>query len=52
MDVRADHTRMGLIVILILLVAVGPLAVRYGADSRPTGEQQQAWWPGTPRSGR
>ena len=26
MDARADHSRMGLIVILILLVVVGPLA--------------------------
>jgi hypothetical protein len=43
---------MGLIVILILLVVVGPLAVRFGADSRPTGERQQAWWPAAPRARR
>jgi hypothetical protein len=52
MDIGADDTRMGLIVILILLVVVGPLAARYGADSRPSGDRQQAWWPGTPRARR
>jgi len=52
MDIGADDTRMGLTVILILLLVVGPLSVRFGADSRPTGERQQAWWPGAPRSRR
>ncbi len=52
MDIGADDTHMGLIVILILLVVVGPLSVRFGVDSRPTGERQQAWWPGAPRCRR
>jgi hypothetical protein len=43
---------MGLTVVLILLVVVGPLAVRFGADSRPAGERPEAWWPGTPRPRR
>ena len=48
-NLRADDTRMGLIVILVLLVVLGPLAVRFGVDSRPVGERQEAWWPGAPR---
>jgi hypothetical protein len=40
---------MGLLVVLILIVVVGPLSVRYGADSRPSGERQQAWWPAARR---
>jgi hypothetical protein len=52
MDVRADHSRMGLIVILILLVVVGPLAVRFGVDSRPAGARPEAWWPAAPRDRR
>jgi hypothetical protein len=40
---------MGIIVIVILLVVVGPLSLLYGVDSRPVGERQQAWWPGAPR---
>ncbi len=43
---------MGLIVILILLVVVGPLAVHFGADSRSYGDRQQAWWPAAPRTRR
>lgn len=52
MDSRAHHTPMGLIVVIILLVVVGPLAVRFGADSRPTGERPEAWWPAAPRDRR
>jgi hypothetical protein len=40
---------MGIIVIVILLVVVGPLSLLYGVDSRPVSERQQAWWPGAPR---
>jgi hypothetical protein len=43
---------MGLLIILILLVVVGPLAVRFGADSRSYGDRQQAWWPAAPRTRR
>ncbi len=50
MDTGADDTRMGLTVILILLLVVGPLSLRYGVDSRPKGERQQSWWPGAPRA--
>ncbi len=52
MNVRADHTGMGLIVILTLLLIVGPLSLLYGVDSRPVAERQQAWWPGAPRRDR
>ncbi len=52
MDSAADDTCMGLTVILILLLVVGPLSLRYGVDSRPTGERQQSWWPGAPRARR
>jgi hypothetical protein len=52
MDIRADDTRMGLAVILILLLVIGPLSLRFGVDSRPHGERQQAWWPGAPRGDR
>jgi len=31
---RADDVRMTYVIVLVLLVAIGPLAVRYGADSR------------------
>lgn len=31
---NADHEAMTYVIVLILLVAVGPLAVLYGADSR------------------
>jgi hypothetical protein len=30
----ADHERMAFVVALLFLLAVGPLAVYYGADSR------------------
>ena len=30
----ADHVDMTYVIVLLLLVAVGPLAVRFGADSR------------------
>ena len=43
---------MGILVIIILLVVAGPLATRFGADSRPTGDRQQAWWPASPRARR
>jgi hypothetical protein len=30
----ADHVGMTFLLVLLILVAIGPLAVRYGADSR------------------
>lgn len=39
-----------LITILVLLVVVGPLAVWFGKDSRPTERDTRRWWPGSPRS--
>jgi hypothetical protein len=30
----ADHGDMTFVIILLFILAVGPLAVRYGADSR------------------
>jgi hypothetical protein len=30
----ADNERMTFLIVLLVLVAIGPLAVRYGADSR------------------
>jgi hypothetical protein len=29
-----DHVAMTYVIVLLLLIAVGPLAVRFGADSR------------------
>jgi hypothetical protein len=29
-----DHVAMTFLLVLLVLVAIGPLAVRYGADSR------------------
>ncbi len=39
------------LVVLILIVLVGPLAVLFGADSRPVEDRERrGWWPATPRS--
>jgi hypothetical protein len=34
MEQVGDHAAMTYLIVLLLLVAIGPLAVRYGADSR------------------
>lgn len=39
----------GLVVVLVILFLIGPLAVLYGADSRPTERDSRGWWPGRPR---
>jgi hypothetical protein len=49
MDSAADDKGMGLALFIIMIVVVGPLAVMYGADSRPTTGRSRAWWPAAPR---
>lgn len=39
---------MGLVIVIAFLVAIGPLALLYGADSRSWDER--GWWPGERRS--
>ena len=34
MEQVADHVDMTYVIVLLLILAIGPLAVRYGADSR------------------
>jgi hypothetical protein len=45
----ADDTDMGLLFVIIMIVVVGPLAVLFGADSRPTYGRPREWWPAAPR---
>jgi hypothetical protein len=45
----ADDTDMGLLFFIIMIVVVGPLAVLYGVDSRPTSGRSSEWWPAAPR---
>ena len=49
MGVAADDTCMGLLLVILMIVVVGPLAVLYGADSRPTAGRSREWWPAAPR---
>jgi hypothetical protein len=49
MGPAADDTDMGLLFVIIMIVVVGPLAVLYGADSRPTSDRSREWWPAAPR---
>jgi hypothetical protein len=49
MDRAADDTSMGLLLVIIMIVVVGPLAVVYGADSRDTSKRSREWWPAAPR---
>jgi hypothetical protein len=37
---RADHEDMTSIIVLLFIFAIGPLAVRYGADSRRTSDRR------------
>jgi hypothetical protein len=50
MDRAADDTRMGLLLIIVMIAVVGPLALMYGADSRDTTSRPRSWWPAAPRS--
>jgi hypothetical protein len=36
---------MGLVFVIAFLLAIGPLALLYGVDSRSRDER--GWWPGT-----
>jgi hypothetical protein len=38
--------RMGMLMVILFLVLVGPLALIYGADSRDRFDRPRAWWPG------
>lgn len=38
---------MGALIVMAFLLAVGPLALVYGADSR--GWDERGWWPGARR---
>ncbi len=38
---------MGAFFIVVFVLAVGPLALRYGVDSRRSDER--GWWPGAER---
>jgi hypothetical protein len=41
---------VGGILVLVFLLVIGPLAVLYGADSRPVDDRdRRGWWPGAPR---
>jgi nitrogen fixation-related uncharacterized protein len=38
---------MGVLLVIAFLIAVGPLALLYGVDSRPWDDQDRhSWWPG------
>ncbi len=43
MGSRADDRGMGTILILGFIFLVGPLAVLYGADSRPLERRSRRW---------
>jgi hypothetical protein len=50
MDPTADDSTMAGIAILVFVLLIGPLAVLYGADSRPRDPRdRRGWWPGAPR---
>jgi hypothetical protein len=40
---------MGILLVILMIVVVGPLALVYGADSRDTGSRPRGWWPAAPR---
>ncbi len=40
---RADDGSMGTVLFLIFIVAIGPLAVLYGVDSRPVERRAKRW---------
>jgi hypothetical protein len=51
MDPAADDENVAAIAILAFVLIIGPLAVLYGADSRPTDTRdRRGWWPGAPRA--
>ena len=40
---------MGIILVILMIIVVGPLALVYGADSRDTSRRSRNWWPAAPR---
>jgi hypothetical protein len=40
---------MGILLVILMIVVVGPLARVYGADSRDTSSRPRGWWPASPR---
>ena len=40
---------MGILLVILMLMVVGPLALVYGADSRDTSGRSRNWWPAAPR---
>jgi hypothetical protein len=40
---------MGILLVILMIVVVGPLAVAYGADSRDRRGRSRDWWPAAPR---
>jgi hypothetical protein len=40
---------MGILLVILMLIVVGPLALVYGADSRDTSCRSRNWWPAAPR---
>jgi len=40
---------MGILLVILMLIVVGPLALVYGADSRDTSRRSRSWWPAAPR---
>jgi hypothetical protein len=49
MGIEADDTCMGLLLVILMIVVVGPLAVVYGVDSRDRKGRSREWWPAAPR---
>ena len=40
---------MGILLVILMIIVVGPLALVYGADSRDTSRRSRNWWPAAPR---
>jgi hypothetical protein len=40
---------MGILLVILMIVVVGPLALVYGADSRDASSRPRGWWPASPR---
>jgi len=40
---------MGIILVILMIIVVGPLALVYGADSRDASGRSRSWWPAAPR---
>ena len=40
---------MGILLVILMIVVVGPLALAYGADSRDAATRSRRWWPAEPR---